>query len=198
MMNCDYTNSTIYGFHNNINRQCDNVSYVGIASGNSLSRALQCSPASNQWVQFFVPKILDIPVQKPDLEGIVTVNSCVEIISQRVVNTPVVTGYTNANGVFVPGEDIPNAECTHLTGKKLIIEGVIHQKVIYTALVAEQSLHSADFAIPFSTFIIVGANEPLTQDFMIYPYLEDVFTCQLSERSIFSNNTIFIKAVPVC
>lgn len=198
MMNCDYTNSTIHGFHNAINGQCDNVSYVGIASGNALSRALQCNTASDQWVQFFVPKILDIPVQKPDVEGIVTVNSCIEIISQRVVNTPVVTGYTNADGVFIPGEDIPNAECTRLTGKKLIIEGVIHQKVIYTALVEDQSLHSADFTIPFSTFIIVRADEPLSQDFMIYPYMEDVFACQLSERSIFSNNTIFIKAVPVC
>ncbi|MDE6425587.1 MAG: DUF3794 domain-containing protein [Ruminococcus sp.] len=198
MMNCDYTNSTIHGFYNEIVGQYNNAGYVGIASGNTLSRALQCGSISNQWVQFFVPKILDIPVQKPDSEGIVTVNSAIEIISQRVVNTPVVTGYTNANGVFVPGESISNSECTHLTGKKLIIEGVIHQKVIYTALVADQSLHSADFTIPFSTFIIVDADTPLSQDFTVYPYLEDVFTCQLSERSIFSNNTIFIKTVPVC
>lgn len=198
MMNCDYTNTTAYGFHQEICGQCDNISYVGEAAESILTRALQCRPASDQWVQFYVPKILDIPGQKPDVEGIVSVSSGVELISQRVVNTPVVTGYTQMNGVFVPGEDIPNAEGTYLTGKKLIIEGVIRQKIIYTALVADQSLHSASFAIPFSTFIIVEADEPLSQNFILYPYLEDVFACRLSERSVFSNNTLFIKAVPVC
>lgn len=198
MMNCDYTNSTTCGFHEEIDGQCGSINYVGSAAEGTLQRALQCRPTSDQWVQFFVPKILDIPAQKPDMEGIVSVNSTVEIISQRVVKTPVVTGYTRPDGVFVPGEDIPNAECTHLTGKKLIIEGVIRQKVIYTALVADQALHSASFAIPFSTFIIVSGDEPLSQDFLVYPYLEDVFACRLSNRSVFSNNTLFIKAIPVC
>lgn len=198
MTNCDYTNSTAYGFNQEIGGLCDSINYVGGATEGVLTRALQCRPASDQWVQFYVPKILDIPAQKPDAEGIVSVSSCVELISQRVVNTPVVTGYTRLDGVFVPGEDIPNAEGTHLTGKKLVIEGVIRQKVIYTALAADQSLHAASFTIPFSTFIIVGADEPLSQDFILYPYLEDVFACRLSERSIFSNNTLFIKAVPVC
>lgn len=198
MMNCDYTNSTTYGFHQEIEGPCGNISYVGEAAESVLTRALQCRPASDEWVQFYVPKILDIPTQKPDVEGIVSVNSCVEIISQRVVNTPVVTGYTRMDGVFVPGEDIPNAEGTYLTGKKLIIEGIVRQKIIYTALAADQPLHSASFVIPFSTFIIVGADEPLSQKFILYPYLEDVFACRLSERSVFSNNTLFIKAVPVC
>lgn len=198
MMNCDYTNRTVYSFHDEIEQQGDTISYAGVSKRHSLENALQCHPVSNQWVQFFVPKILDIPARKPDIEGIVSVNSCIEIISKRVVNTPMVTGYTRADGVYVPGEEIPNGECTHLTGKKLIIEGVIHQKVIYTAMVADQSLHSASFMIPFSTFIIVEKDKPLTQDFTVYPYLEDVFVCRLSERSIFSNNTLFIKAIPVC
>lgn len=198
MMNCDYTNSTVYEFHDEISGQCDNINYVGIAPAGTLSSVLQCRPSSDQWVQFFVPKILDIPEQKPDIEGIVTINSCVEIISQRVINTPVVTGYTKPDGTIVPGSSIPNSEGTYLTGKKLIVEGVLHQKVIYTALVDDQSLHSADFTIPFSTFIIVDANEPLSQKFVLYPCLEDVFACRMSERSIFSNNTIFIKTVPVC
>lgn len=198
MMNCDYTNTTNCGFHEEIDSQCSSINYVGSAPAGTLERALQCRPASDQWVQFFVPKILDIPPQKPDMEGIVSVSSAVEILSQRVVNTPTVTGYTRPDGIFVPGQDIPNAECTHLTGKKLIIEGVIHQKVIYTALVADQALHSASFEIPFSTFIIVSGDEPLSQDFVVYPYLEDVFACQLSERSVFSNNTLFIKTIAVC
>lgn len=198
MLNCDYTNNTQYTFSNELCDLCENINYVGIYPENTLENALQCIPVTDKWVQLFVPKIVDIPSQKPDMEGIVSVNSCVDIISQRVIKTPDVTGYTNDQGVFIPGEDIPNAECTKLTGKKLIIEGVIKQKVIYTAAVADQALHSASFIIPFSVFIIVEKNIPLNKAYHLYAYLEDVFACMLSERSIFSNATIFIKAVPVC
>lgn len=198
MMNCDYTNSTVHAFHSEVCEQCDNINYVGVSQPSALERALRCGPVSEQWVQFFVPKILDIPEQKPDMEGIVSVNSSVKIISQRVINTPVVSGYTRPDGTVVPGEDIPNGECTHLTGKKLIIEGVILQKIIYTAAVPDQALHSAAYTIPFSVFIIADKDVPLTQDYTLHPYLEDVFVCRLSERSVFSNNTLFIKAIPVC
>ena len=198
MMNCDYTNSTVHAFHSEVCEQCGSINYVGVSQPSALERALRCGPASEQWVQFSVPKILDIPAQKPDMEGIVSVNSSVKIISQRVINTPVVSGYTRPDGTVVPGEDIPNGECTHLTGKKLIIEGMILQKIIYTAAVPDQALHSATYTIPFSVFIIAGKDVPLTREYVLHPYLEDVYVCRLSERSVFSNNTLFIKAIPVC
>ena len=124
--------------------------------------------------------------------------TCLEIISQRVIKTPVVMGYTNTAGNFISGENIPNAECTNLTGRKLIIEGLLKQKVIYTADDDEQSLHSANFEIPFSTFIIIEKDTPLSQQFRITPYIEDIFVSRLSERSVFKNTTIFIKASKVC
>lgn len=49
---------------------------------------------------------------------------------------------------------IPNAEGTFLTGRKLIIEGVLKQKVVYTAEVDVQSVHSAHYEVPFMAFII--------------------------------------------
>lgn len=194
----EYSSCTFYTFNKPLCEEGTNINYVGVASDATMSKALQCNVADGRWVQFYLPKIVDIPVQKPDMEGIVTVNSCTEIISQRVVKTPTVTGYTNANSVFIDGATIPNAECTFLTGKKLIIEGIITQKVIYTALTAEQDLHSASFKIPFSTFIIVPKDTPLTQEFRVTAYLEDVYANMLSERSIFFNNTLFVKAVSLC
>lgn len=198
MFNHDYTNNTSYTFHNELCEQCDNINYVGICPERNMNTALQCGVASDMWVQLFVSKIMDIPVQKPDMEGVCSVNSCVKIISQRVVKTPTVTGYTNSAGVLVPGNTIDNAECTRLTGKKLIIEGIVQQKVIYTSLAADQALHSATFMLPFSAFIIVDGDAALTQKYNISAILEDVYACALSERSVFTNNTIFIKAVPVC
>ncbi len=52
----------------------------------------------------------------------------------------------------------PNTEETCLTGRKIVIEGVLRQKVIYTGLVLEQSVHSAVFDVPFSTFVVPYAN----------------------------------------
>ena len=198
MYNCEYTNNTSYTFNNPLCDNFENINYVGTADANTLDKALTCRPVSNKWVQMFVPRILDIPVQKPSMEGIVTVNTCAEIISQRVIKTPVVTGYTNNAGVLIPGNEIPNAECTFLTGRKLIVEGLITQKVIYTSLTENQALHSASLMIPFSTFIIVEGDTALSADFRLYPYVEDVFVYMLSERTLFSNNTLFIKASAAC
>lgn len=199
MLNCDYANNTAYTFNNELCRSCNTmINNLGITPEAAVTSALQTTPRVNQWVQLFVPIIDDMPTQKPSMEGIVSVNSFVKIISQRVINTPTVTGYTNASGVFIPGASIPNAECTLLTGKKLIIEGVITQKVIYTSLAANQALHSATFMVPFSAFIVIDGNTPLSQEFKISVYVEDVFVCMLSERSIFSNSTLFIKASLPC
>ena len=162
-----------------------------------LEKVLQCNPKSDEWVEFYIPEIVDIPEQKPDIEDIVSVSSCIELISQRVIKTPTVSDAVQ-NGVLVPGEKIPNSECTNLTGRKLIIEGLLKQKIVYTAAVPEQTLHSAHFEIPFSVFIIVAPSTPLSQNFRVYPYIEDIFACKLSERSVFKNTTIFIKAVALC
>lgn len=52
----------------------------------------------------------------------------------------------------------PNEEGTCLSGRKLILEGVLEQKVIYTALVASQTVHSVCKAMPFSAYIIPYAS----------------------------------------
>lgn len=200
MFSCDYTNNTTYTFYDELCDNCGqgNINYVGTCTERNLKTTLLCGAASDMWVQLFVPQILDIPTQKPNMEGICTVNTGIQIISQRVVKTPKVTGYLDSNGDPVDGDTIDNAEGTRLTGKKLIIEGIIQQKVVYTSMATDQALHSATFMIPFSAFIIVDGATPLTKKFQISAIVEDVFACALSERSLFSNNTIFIKAVPVC
>lgn len=198
MLNCDYTGNTSYKFYDKCIIESEDINIVGEYPDNKIEKVLTCFTDTDKWTEFYLPEIVDIPIQKPDMEGIVEVHSCVEIISQRVIKTPVVIGYTDTAGNFISGENIPNAECTNLTGRKLIIEGFLKQKVIYTAADDEQSLHSANFEIPFSTFIIIEKDTPLSQQFRITPYIEDIFVSRLSERSVFKNTTIFIKASKVC
>ncbi|MCT4605598.1 MAG: DUF3794 domain-containing protein [Marinisporobacter sp.] len=140
------------------------------------------------WTQIFIPEVLCIPKQKPDVEQILTLNSCIDIISQRVVKTPEV----ESSGVLVP-----NYEGTFSTGRKLIIEGILRQKIIYTADVDEQSVHSAHFDVPFSAFIVLPQDAPLFTKYKIEPCIEDIFICRVSKRQIFKNVTIFIKATPL-
>ena len=191
MLNCDYTDKTQHQFYSTCCEQDENVNVVGLYPENKIENLLSCFP-TNSWTQFFISEIVDIPCKKPDVEGVVSVHSDITIISQRVIKTPVVT----KNGF--PDYNTTNSECTKLTGRKLIIEGILRQKIVYTAAVDEQSLHSAHFSIPFSVFIIIPQDTPLSQNFKIDSIIEDVFTCRLSERSIFKNTTIFIKATPVC
>ena len=62
-------------------------------------------------------------------------------------------------------ELIPNAEGTCLTGRKLIIEGELDEKIVYTANVTAQSVHSADYKVQFLAFIIPYAKfENLTYE----------------------------------
>lgn len=51
----------------------------------------------------------------------------------------------------------PNEEGTCLTGRKLVIQGFLNQKVVYTGEVETQSVHSAHYSVPFSAFIVVYA-----------------------------------------
>ena len=198
MLNRDYTGCTTYNFYNKCCINDEHVNTMGAYPANKMASVLTSPVATNMWTEFFLPEIVDIPDVKPNMEGIIEVRSCIEILSQRVVKTPSVIGYEEADGTFIPGNSIGNNECTNLTGRKLVIEGLLTQKIIYTAEVAEQSVHSAHFSIPFSTFIIIEPNTPLSQRFKVTPYIEDIYVCRLSERSVFKNTTIFIKASKIC
>lgn len=133
------------------------------------------------WTEISVPELLVLPPEKPDIETLDKVLIKVQIISQRLIDTPS-SGTTK------------NPEGTLLSGKKLIIEGIIHQKIIYTANTLVQSVHSAHFQIPFSAFIIVRRD--LKEPFCIDVCIEDVFVKAFGTRQIFKNVTLFLRAKP--
>lgn len=185
--NYDYTSTTSHQFYKSSWIKDDFVSIQGICRQQTLKSMIKKPDINNKWTQFFIPKVIDIPFQKPDIESISTVYSYIDIIYQRVVKTPI-----------LKNSYISNWEGTYLTGKKLIVEGILRKKIIYTAAVKNHSMHSAHFEIPFSVFIIVDKDTSLIQKFKLDTCIEDIFTCRLSERSIFENTTIFIKATPFC
>lgn len=140
------------------------------------------------WTQIFIPEVLCVPPQKPDIEQIISVNAKIEIISQRVIKTPTLIS-TNTL--------VPSVEGLFSTGRKLVIEGILRQKVIYTAANAQQSIHSAHFDVPFSTFMVLEKGTSISTKYKIDVCIEDVFISSCTLRQIFKNVTVFLKATPI-
>lgn len=156
------------------------------------------------WKQMYISETLLIPAQKPDVENIISVDISTSIINKHVITTP--RTYDDTLPVPVP---MPNLEGKVLTGRKLIIEGQICQKVVYTANEPDQPVHSAHFYVPFSSFIVVpkdivftDANgveivrDALDVNFDVNVCIEDAAVCVLDNRRILKQVTLMLSAVP--
>ena len=155
---------------------------VGTCCPTTLNKML--FDGNTTWTELIVPEVLCIPKQKPNIEQLISVSAKLDILSQRVVATPI--GLADVH--------YANNEGTRLTGRKLIIEGLLRQKVMYVADVPEQTVHTAHFDIPFSAFIILTGNEPLSAKYWLDTCIEDIYITDLNKRQIFKNVTVFIKA----
>lgn len=185
MINCDYIENTSYDFLNKCYINKKNIDLMQTYPQPKIN-IFPCLTSTNKWTEFYIQKIVDIPYEKPDIDNIIEIHSSIDILSQRIIKTPIV----------ISNKDIiSNSEGCNLTGKKLIIEGLLKQKIIYTAATKESSLHSTHTLIPFSTFIIVENNTPLSQIFKITSHIENTFAYELSSRNIFINITVFINAL---
>lgn len=141
------------------------------------------------WTQMDVQETLILPEQKLDIEQLNSINIAVRIVSKKVIETP------ESPMDYGGAGRIPNQEGKILTGRKLIVEGELCQTISYTADVDEQSVHSAQFVVPFSAFIVIAADTPLDTNFQINVCVEDVFVEDFTDRTIFKNVTLLLQAV---
>lgn len=159
---------------------CNNpVQVVGACDATSIND-FNSRGFGQDWKELSVFNLLDIPAKKPDVESVEKVIVDVCINSAKVVNTP------------GPGT---NREGSSLTGKKIVINGVVRLKVVYTSLTTVQSVHSAHFELPFCTFIVAGGT--VAAEYCIDACVEDVFLTALNPRQLFANITLFLTAKPL-
>lgn len=153
----------------------------GLCSENKVENIIK-SEYDNLWAEMYVPEVLTLPTCKPSIDQILSLSSEVVIMCQKVVSTPV-AGAESYEGLV-------------LTGKKLIIEAILRQRITYTEKneVDPQSIHSAHFDVPISAFIILPCETNLADKFTVNTCIEDIFICSLDERRIFKNTTLFFKA----
>ncbi|MCM8709596.1 DUF3794 domain-containing protein [Clostridium sp. SYSU_GA19001] len=132
--------------------------------------------------QISVDENLTIPDVKPDVEEILEVIADVVITYTNVIKTPVVTSY----------------EGQQLTGWKLIVEGKLKQKIVYIADEPAQSVHAAEFDIPFSTFLVLSKDYKKCQRIKVEGIIEDVFVRLINKRTIFKNVTLMLQGKLDC
>lgn len=172
------------------------IEITGLCNPADTTQVISLTP---YWKQMYISESLQIPEQKPDVEQINSIDISVDIIRAEVIKTP--RSYNDTGAVPVAQ---PNLEGRLLSGRKLIIEGQLCQKVVYTALETSQPLHSAHFYVPFSSFIVVPENVTFgtaTEDsfnvrFDVNVCVEDVTACVIDKRSILKQVTLMLYAVP--
>jgi hypothetical protein len=133
--------------------------------------------------QLSVQETLCIPKVKPDCEQLVSVTAEIVITNTSVVKTP---GSAASPAVSNEGQT--------LTGHKLIVEGLLCQKIEYVADEPTQSVHAAHFNVPFSSFIVLPANFVLGTPVTVTGYIEDIFIELLDKRTVFKNVTVLLDA----
>jgi len=136
---------------------------------------------SRAFKQLQLQDVMRIPQKKPDIEQITSISVNVEITKTNIITT--------ASGQSYEGRV--------LTGKKLVIEGKINQKLEYVADLVEQSVHASHFFMPFGSYIVLGKDIDCYSEFDVTGYIEDVYIKQLDKRSIFKNVLLLLNAVPV-
>lgn len=145
-------------------------------------------PKGEAWVQITVPEVLTIPDCKPPIEGIDKIYISAYVNSTRIIETP-------TSPLDTEGNPIPNVEGVTLTGRKLLVDGYLCQDIVYTANNCTQTVHSSNFKVPFSTYIVIDGKADLELDqYCVEVCIEDVFARVLSDRSIFKNVTLFLAA----
>lgn len=161
----------------------DPVKTVGISK--------ELPEAPKYFTEISVPEVVKIPAQKPDIEQLLEVIVEAEILSMRLVDTPCLKSF----------------EGQMLSGKKLVLELKLKQKLVYVADQASQPVHAAHYEeVLRSAFVIVpkyidGKEIELllkAGKIRITPYIEDIYAEQKDKRTVFKNITLLIDVIINC
>lgn len=127
--------------------------------------------------QISIEEYLKIPPQKPDVDQINVANASINIVKCHVVRT----------------NKVKSIEGQILSGYKLIIYGMLKITIEYTACDKSQSVHSAHYDVPFSTFIVLPENYNTGSKMEVDPVVEDVYSKVVNCRLFFANITALIN-----
>lgn len=137
------------------------------------------------FTQFVSDEFCEVPNTKPDIEQIVSIIVEPEIISTKVISTP--------RGTSIEGQN--------LSGKKIVAELMIKQKILYVADLKEQPVHGFENEFYQSVYVVVPPKiegtdiDILLKNKKIDTVLrvEDVYFKKIDKRTIFKNITLYLE-----
>lgn len=150
---------------------------TGILVGEPVSVTTYTKINISTFKQFSIESYLCIPEVKPCMEALNSVTGSMSIKGCHVIETPQVVSVENQI----------------LTGYKLIIHGVLNVVIEYTALEPTQSVHSAHYDVPFSTFVILPPDYKMGSKLDISGTVEDIYYQGLDIRYFFMNATTLVN-----
>ncbi|NSW91785.1 MAG: DUF3794 domain-containing protein [Firmicutes bacterium] len=135
------------------------------------------------FTEMSVMENLKIPDLKPEAEQILKVIAEVNVLSKRIVETPI---GKSSSGLIS-------------TGAKLIVELNIREKIVYIANEPSQPVHAFENEKIVSSYIVLPKiSLPLTPGLpdiiAVEAFIEDIFVKLTDKRDIFKNITIFLNA----
>lgn len=127
--------------------------------------------------QFNICEYLLIPDEKPPIEDINNILGEIEIVKSHIITTP----------------KIESLEGQILSGYKIIIHGLLKLVIEYTACEVLQSVHSAHYYIPFSTFVILPIDFVFGSKVQVYPVVEDIYSKSIDCKTLFIDATTMVS-----
>ena len=134
--------------------------------------------------EFMIQEHIKLNESLPSIEQIIRVSLCVEVTNYYEIDTPISSTDENCRIINPSGQT--------LTGKKIIIDGIIHLTIQYVANNCEQTVHSVEYDTYFSNYAVIPNNSNKTH-YIVRPYVEDISVEDIGERDIITCVTIFLE-----
>lgn len=156
-----------------------NKAITGIGISNNLPEKVQ------YFTEISVTETLSIPLEKPDMENLLSVLVDAEVSSVKLIETPIGKSYEGQN----------------LSGQKLIVEVTLKEKIKYVAATCYQSVHAATYDDVMKSVFVVVPQEVNGQNicdlirkrrYSVTPYIEDIYATMLDSRSLYKCVTLLI------
>lgn len=128
---------------------------------------------------------LSVPSEKPDIDNIISVMVDAQIMDYKLIETPIALSYEGQN----------------LSGQKLVVEVILHEKVRYVADSPCQSIHAFHNSDTMKSLFVVIPSEIdgvrvcdliRKRKFSVTPYVEDIYSIKKDCRTVTNYVTLLV------
>lgn len=147
------------------------------SSGNSYSNFVSTQAGPESFKQLSLDQTLNFPCDEYKQIEIVDKFLDIAISRKELIDT--------IRGTSCEGEI--------LTGRKLLIDGTLIERIEYIELCSQQSINVAEYNIPFSTFIVLSENCNLYDDITIESVVENFDIKIVNNESLYQNVVFLLK-----